>query len=121
MGTGVLFGGSSDFSRLAEDWDRAIVSAEDDTCSVGWRRMAGDSAGTAGEQAAASLESVSISKVNTRRGSEPERSPWAVVVVVLLRFVVAGGAVVGVVTGIAGAWEEGLTLAASENGKGDGG
>lgn len=38
-----------------------------------------------------------------------------------VRFVVAGGAVVGVVTGIAGAWEEGLTLAASGYGKGDGG
>jgi hypothetical protein len=40
--------------------------------------------------------------------------------VIPVRFVVAGGAVVGV-TGIAGAWKEGLPLAASGYGKGDGG
>jgi hypothetical protein len=67
-GTGVLFGASSDFSRLAGDWDRAMVSVDDDVCAEGWRRIAGDSAGADDSQAAASLESVSISVVEDEEG-----------------------------------------------------
>lgn len=66
-GAGVLFGASSDFSRLAGDWDRAMVSVDDDVCAEGWRRRAGDSTG-AGGQVAASLESVSISVVEDEEG-----------------------------------------------------
>lgn len=42
LGTGVRFGGSSDFSRLAGDWERATAAAdedEDDNDSVGRRRV----------------------------------------------------------------------------------
>lgn len=40
LGTGVRFGGSSDFSRLAGDWDRATVDEDDDDDgSVGRRRV----------------------------------------------------------------------------------
>lgn len=40
LGTGVRFGGSSDFSRLAGDWERATVDDdEDDDGSVGRRRV----------------------------------------------------------------------------------
>lgn len=44
LGTGVRFGGSSDFSRLAGDWERATADDDDDNDgSVGWRRVVDES------------------------------------------------------------------------------